>query len=148
MSYLLDTCVISEFVKKKPEPKVIRWLKNCREDKLYLSVLTLGEIQKGISLLSDAKKKMPLTTWLHEELPIRFEGRIIGINEDVALQWGQILGKSQVKGIIIPAIDGLIAASALVHHLTVVTRNKKDIEKSGVSIFDPWEDKFTHQEIS
>ena len=138
MKYLLDTCVISELVKPKPNPKVVNWINNKNEDDMCLSVLTIGEIQKGISKLTESKKRDVLLTWLNTELLTRFEDRILHITEIVALKWGSIQGELEVKGNKMPTIDGLIAATALVHNLIVVTRNGDDMQKCGVEIVNPW----------
>lgn len=138
MRFLLDTCVISELLKNSPNENVIHWASRRHDETLFLSVLTIGEIQKGITKLPDSKKKEKLLFWIEHELTKRFYGRILEISEHVARIWGEILGRGEKKGINIPAIDGLIAATGLAHKLTIVTRNVKDMEFSGASIFNPW----------
>lgn len=138
MNYLLDTCVISELTKKHPEKKVLQWLETQKEDSLYLSVLTLGEIQKGIHRLPDSKKKHALSLWVQHDLCQRFEGRILPLDQAVCQLWGKIQGEAETRGKTIPVIDSLIAATALAHQLFVVTRNSSDMEKSGVQMVDPW----------
>ena len=138
MKYLLDTCVISELVKLKPNPKVVKWINSKHEHDFYLSVLTIGEIQKGISKLSESKKKDPLFDWLNSELLERFEGRILHVDEITAMRWGTIQGELEAMGNKMPTIDGLIAATAQIFELTIVTRNGDDMEKSGVEIINPW----------
>lgn len=138
MKYLFDTCLVSELVKKKPESGVIRWVADCDEERAYLSVLTLGEIQKGIAKLTDAKRRSVLQSWLDSDLRIRFGSRILAITEDVAQTWGTLQGEAESKGVAIPSIDGLIGATALAHNLTVVTRNVNDTAKTGAKIFNPW----------
>lgn len=138
MKYLLDTCLVSELVRKSPNANVVKWLAECDEDLTYLSVLTLGEIQKGISGLNDKKRKRSLQNWLDSELKSRFSGRILPISEEVAQMWGQIQGEAEAKGITIPSIDGLIGAIAVAHNLTIVTRNEKDFVSSGARILNPW----------
>ena len=98
MNYLLDTCIISELIKPKPNSKVIKWLRSCREESLFLSSLTIGEIQKGISKLSEARKKNELQTWLDVELALRFDRRILGIDIAVAKKWGDIQASSELAG--------------------------------------------------
>ena len=138
MKYLIDTCVIGEVIKPKPSLKVLNWLKKQKESHLYISVLTLGEISKGIEKVKDEKRKKELHLWLTDDLQERFSGRILPVNEQVAMTWGQIQGKAELRGKSMPAIDGLIAATALVFNMIVVTRNISDMEESGVVLLDPW----------
>ena len=135
--FLLDTNVISELVKAKPEPKVTAWIENIDESLLYLSVLTLGEIRKGITFLRDGARRVSLEVWLDRDLALRFSDRIISIDLDVADRWGRIAGNARKKPL--PVIDGLLAATALHYDLTLVTRNIADIAGSGVAVFNPWE---------
>lgn len=139
MKYLLDTCLLSELVKKKPNSGVVSWLEKADESKLYLSSLTIGELQRGISKLPDNTRKETLQAWVNNDLASRFEGRIIGIDTEVAKAWGVMQGTGEQKGVVLPAIDSLIAATAMVHKLTVVTRNIKDLERCHVKVFNPWE---------
>ncbi len=138
MNYLLDTCVVSEVVKKKPDSTVIQWLKAQNEECCFLSVLTLGELQKGISRLPDGQKKRTLQTWVDTDLRQRFSDRILSVDTDVAEHWGELSAQAEKVGRVVPAIDGLIAATAVAHGLTVVTRNTKDIEPIAVSLLNPW----------
>jgi toxin FitB len=138
LSYLLDTCLISELVRPVPDDRVVRWIKSRNEFDLYLSVLTLGEIQKGISRLSSGKKKTQLTAWLKEELEVRFAERLILVTSDIALMWGQMLGTSEKNGQPLSAVDALIAATAAVHSLVLVTRNIRDFQGCSIDIVDPW----------
>jgi predicted nucleic acid-binding protein len=140
MNYLLDTCIISELIKPMPNPKVVNWVRDCSEETLFLSVLTIGEIQKGIAKLPESEKREILQFWFEHDLPRRFEGRIIDITPQVARKWGEIQGKAEQEGKKMPAIDGLIAATGLVYNLTVVTRNTSDVEVSGVQTFNPWKE--------
>lgn len=139
MKYLLDTCVISEIIRKKANKKVIEWLESCEEDFLFLSVLTIGEIQKGITKLQDVKRKAMIQKWLDKDLMNRFDERILPVSVAVASTWGQIQSESECRGEPLPTIDGLIAATAITHNLVVVTRNVKDIEGTGVRIINPWD---------
>ena len=138
MKYLIDTCVIGEIIKPKPNVKVLNWVEKQDENKLYLSVLTLGEISKGIEKVKDRHRKRKLHLWLIDDLRERFSGRILPIDEQVAMTWGQIQGKAELQGKSMPTIDGLIAATALVFNMIVVTRNTADMEESGVVLLDPW----------
>ena len=138
MKYLLDTCVISEIIKRQPDSNVISWIQSQNEACLYLSVLTFGEIEKGIEKAPDITKKKSLKLWLEDDLKKRFEGRIIPVDLDVSIKWGAIQGAAELSGKPMPAIDGLIAVSGLVHNCVVVTRNTTDMAQSSVELFNPW----------
>lgn len=138
MKYLLDTCVISELVRPAPQESVREWLRQQDEPSLFLSVLTLGELQKGVSKLADGTKRRRLQAWLDRELPLRFSGRLVAVDEAVALRWGAICGAAERTGRKLPVVDSLLAASALSAGLTLVTRNKSHFEATGVVIVDPW----------
>ncbi len=139
MKYLLDTCVISEAIKPKPNRKVMAWLKKQDEENLYLSVLTFGEIEKGIEKSINQKRKNKLRLWVEDDLKRRFEGRVLQIDIRVASKWGEIQGKSEVVGKPLPSIDGLIAVTGLVNNCVVVTRNITDMQQSSVELHNPWE---------
>lgn len=136
--FLLDTNVISELVKAKPEPRVTKWIESTDETLLYLSVLTLGEIRKGIASLPHSARRATLEAWLDHDLAIRFSDRILSIDQDVADRWGQIAGSAAARKSPLPVIDGLFAATAQQHNLIFVTRNTRDIAAAGVLAFDPW----------
>ena len=139
MNYILDTCVISELVKTKPDLRVSEWIRSKDEENLFLSVITIGEIQKGISKLPGGrKKKQQLQNWLSKELRGRFKDRILEITLEIALIWGQVLGACEKRGLTLPAIDSLIASQGIFHKMTIVTRNISDMEPSGVKLFNPW----------
>jgi predicted nucleic acid-binding protein len=138
--FLLDTNVISELVKAKPEPKVTNWIDSVDENLLYLSVLTLGEIRKGIALLRDAPRRVALEAWLNSDLALRFAERILSIDRAVADRWGQLAADAAEARTSLPVIDGLLAATALHQNMTLVTRNTKDIVVTGVPVFNPWLD--------
>ena len=138
MNYLLDTCLISELAKTEPSKKVVDWILSENETNFYISVLTFGELHKGIAKLPESKKKETLRIWVEDELRNRFQNRIIGIDIQVSIIWGKILGLAEKKGGPMPAIDSLIAATGLAHDLTVVTRNISDMEQSGVKLLNPW----------
>ena len=138
MKHLLDTCLISELIKKEPNPAVVSWLDKQDEQKLFLSVLTLGELQKGISKLSDGAKKDELQAWVALDLVERFAGRILEIDLETALCWGRFQGEAEQAGEKLPVMDSLIAAAAAAHGLVVVTRNVRDIERCKVRVFNPW----------
>jgi predicted nucleic acid-binding protein len=136
--FLLDTNVISELVKAKPNPKVTAWIEATDETVLYLSVLTLGEIRKGIASLPGASRRIALEAWLDSDLVMRFADRIIAIDRDVAGRWGHLAAKAAAMNAALPVIDGLLAATALHHNLTLVTRNTDDVAVTGVPLFNPW----------
>ena len=136
--FLLDTNVISELVKVKPEPRVTKWIETTDETLLYLSVLTLGEIRKGIASLSHSRRRAALEAWLDHDLALRFSDRILPIDQPVADRWGRIAGNAAARKSPLPVIDGLFAATAQHHNLILVTRNTRDIATTGVPAFNPW----------
>jgi toxin FitB len=136
--FLLDTNIISELVKPKPEPKVTRWIDETDESLLFLSVLTLGEIRKGIASLKDASRRVSLETWLDHDLALRFVSRILLIDQAVADRWGRIAAAALAAKTPLPVIDGLLAATAIQHNLTLVTRNTADVAVTAVAVFNPW----------
>jgi predicted nucleic acid-binding protein len=138
--FLLDTNVISELVKPKPEHRVKNWLEGIDENLLYLSVLTIGEIRKGVAALPQSVRRADIEAWLEKDLRNRFAGRILPITEEIADRWGVIAGQAHAKKQAAPVIDGLLAATALHHNLTLVTRNVGDVAITGVNLFNPWED--------
>lgn len=140
MKFLLDTCLISELVKKTPNAGVILWLDEQNEHKLFLSVLTLGELQKGISKLSDGERKADLQAWVENDLVERFQGRIIDLDLETAMAWGRLQGEAEQAGDKLPVMDSLVAASAIANGFIVVTRNIRDMERCRARVFSPWED--------
>lgn len=138
MKYLLDTCVISELVSKQPHAQVVTWVDSLEDERTFLSVLTIGEIKRGVAKLPDSKRKTQLQTWLHNDLLIRFQGRILPLDTQTLLNWGTLVANLEQKGRTLPAIDSLIAALALTHTLHLVTRNEKDFIHTSVSIHNPW----------
>lgn len=139
MKFLLDTCVISEIIRQKPSRKVVEWIKKEDENNFFISVLTLGELHKGIEKLPESKRKEELHNWVENDLKERFLNRIIDIDLQVAMMWGKIQGMTERIGRPMPAIDSLIAATGITHHFTVVTRNTSDMKESGVALLNPWE---------
>ncbi len=138
MKYLLDTCVISELIKPQPDQNVISWMQGQNENDLYLSVLTFGEIEKGIKKATNITRKKTLQLWVENDLKKRFEGRIIPIDFHISIAWGSIQGAAELLGKPMPAVDGLIAVSGLTHSCIVVTRNTSDMEQSSVELLNPW----------
>ena len=139
MSFLLDTAVISELVKKNPRKQVLDWIDGQEESALFLSVLTIGEIEKGIAKLPASARKRRLLSWIRRDLAGRFSGRLLPIDARVAARWGTIAGESEKRGTPLPVIDSLIAATALVHDLQIVTRNIHDFERCGVACVNLWD---------
>ena len=139
MKYLLDTCAISELVAKQPNPKVVEFVDTLDPDDIYLSVITIGEIAKGIEKLPKSKRKQELQTWLKEDLLIRFDGKIVSLDTDVLMEWGALTARLESSGRTMPAIDSLIAATVLTNQFTLVTRNVDDFEDTGIEIVNPWE---------
>ena len=137
MKYLIDTNVLSEIRRKSPDVNVVQWINSRPSTSLFLSVLTLGELRKGIDSLSDSKRRLKLLDWLETDLPLFFTGRILSIDEGVADHWGQLMAAA---GRPIPAIDSLLGATAAYHGLTMVTRNSKDFKNLGLNVFNPWTD--------
>lgn len=138
MSFLLDTAVVSELVGKNPSGVVLKWIDGQDEASLYLSVLTIGEIEKGVARLSASARRSRLQSWVRRDLVERFSGRLLPINTRTAARWGSIAGESERRGKPLPVIDCLIAATALVHGLAVATRNVGDFERCGATCVNPW----------
>jgi len=137
--YLLDTCVLSEPVRKRPSKRVTNWLAAQEERQLCLSALTLGELQKGISKLPAGSRRSALRTWVERDLRARFAGRVLPVDEAVALQWGALVAESEREGRPLPVLDSLLGATALAHGLTLVTRNTSHLEGTPVRLLNPWE---------
>ena len=140
MKCLLDTCVISELVRQRPDAKVVEWLQQQDPDSLYLSFLTVGDIKKGIAKRSGDARAVKLEEWLQTTILGTFADRILPVERDVALEWGRICGEAESVGKRRPAIDSLIAATALVHKMKLVTRNINDMAGMGVPIFNPFDE--------
>jgi toxin FitB len=131
--FLLDTNIVSELIKPRPDKKVAAWIETSDEALLFLSVLTIGEIRKGIASHPDPRRRAKLESWLITDLQLRFAGRLLGIDEPIAELWGRLAAQGERAGRPIPVIDGLIAATAQYHDLTFVTA-------TAVSLFNPWID--------
>lgn len=136
MSYLIDTNIISELRRKEANPGVISWFAERPASTLYLSVLTLGEIRKGIEALPNSKRKLALRDWLEVDLPAFFTGRILPVDEAVVDRWGRLLARIKRTA---PAIDSLIAATALQYGLILVTRNESDFKFPELDVINPWQ---------
>ena len=137
--FLLDTNCISELVRPKPERRVMAWMDAADEGLLYLSVLTLGEIRRGVAALTQGKRRTHLETWLVVELQTRFSGRIVPIDSAIADRWGLLAAEAKRKGKALAIIDGLLAATAIQHNLTIVSRNAGDFTGTQVQVLNPWE---------
>lgn len=137
--YLLDTCVFSELTKKTPSENVTEWLLGRDELLFFVSAMTFGEIKKGVEKVTDSSRKKKLERWVGEFLIPRFWNRLLVIDGRVANCWGQLIAKSEKKGRVLPTVDSLIAATALTHDLSIVTRNTKDFENIGIQIINPWD---------
>ena len=136
--FLLDTNCISELVRPRPERRVLGWVEAADETLLYLSVLTLGDIRKGFAGLPQGRRRTHLETWLRVELEARFAGRIMPIDSAIADRWGLLAAEAKRKGKTLPIIDGLLAATAIHHNLTIVSRNENDFDGMQVQVLNPW----------
>ncbi|MGK6317945.1 type II toxin-antitoxin system VapC family toxin [Sphingomonas sp. DT-204] len=138
MSFLLDTNVISEGAKPRPDPGVMDWLASMDEEQLFLSVISLAELRHGIDRLENGRRKAALDVWLTEQLTPRFEDRLLLVDPGTADQWGRIVARTQAAGRSVGAMDAFLAAHAQQHQLTLVTRNVSDFDATGVHLFNPW----------
>ena len=137
--FLLDTNCISEIVRPKPEHRVLEWIEAAEESLLYLSVLTLGEIRHGAAALPQSKRRARLETWLELDLQVRFSGRILPVDDAIADRWGWLAAETGRRGRTLSVIDGLLAATAIHHNLTIVSRDESDFASTPVAILNPWE---------
>jgi predicted nucleic acid-binding protein len=140
MRFLLDTCVISELVARQPDPGVVKWVDSTDETKLFLSSITIGEIKKGIEKLDATNRQRALSEWLEDELLVRFKDKVLPIDTVVMLVWGKLVADLEKQGKPMPAIDSLLAATALQGGLGLVTRNEDDFAHCGVTVINPWEE--------
>lgn len=138
MKLLLDTNVLSEVTKPRPENRVLAWLDEIDEDRSFISVVSLAEIRRGVALMDSGRRRDALADWLANDLPQRFEQRVLAVDEDVAFAWGDLMGDAKRRGRGMSSMDGLIAATAMSHGLTLATRNIKDFTGCGVELIDPW----------
>ena len=137
MPYLLDTCVFSEYAKPRQNIAVTDWVDSQAQDSVYLSVLTIGEIEKGIIRMSDSRRKTALKVFL-EDLIHRFDDQVLDLTTSTLRRWAKMVVGLEKNGLVLPIIDSLIAATALEHDLTLVTRNEVDFEPTGVKILNIW----------
>lgn len=137
--FLLDTNVVSELMKRRPNARVAAWVEATPEELLFLSVITVGEVRQGIELLkADDPRRANLQTWLARDVRLRFAGRILLFDDAVAERWGQVEAFAKKRRAILPTIDAQLAATALHHDLTLATRNIAHVAFTGVSLFNPW----------
>jgi predicted nucleic acid-binding protein len=137
MSFLLDTNAVSEWVRPRPNPGLIGWMESTDEDRVYVSVITLAELRYGAERLAAGARRRRLEEWLGQELPLRFEGRILPVDTNVAEAWGKTVSRSHAAGRPIGAMDAFLAATAEFHHLTLVTRNISDFQVHK-AVLNPW----------
>lgn len=138
MRYLLDTNVVSEWVKPRPNADVVAWLAEANEEDVFISVCTLAELRFGVASMPKGKRRDQLDQWVGSDLPARFDGRIVSIDIPIADAWGDIQARARRKGSVIGAMDGLIAASAEVYQMILVTRNTRHFEAAGTTMLNPW----------
>lgn len=138
MNYLLDTCLLSELRKPVPDPGVVAWVSDIDETRLFVSVLSLGEIQKGVAKLENGRRKNAFQHWLEQDLLVRFEGRILPLDLDMVLEWGLVSAANESRGKPAPVIDALLAVTAMARNLSLVTRNDKDFSGFPVKVLNPW----------
>ncbi|OHV80235.1 type II toxin-antitoxin system VapC family toxin [Rhizobium sp. LCM 4573] len=138
MRLLLDTNVLSEVTKPRPEVRVLKWLDELDEDRTFISVVSIAEIRRGVALMDNGRKRDVLAEWLAQDLPQRFERRLIPVDEPVALAWGDLMALAKRSGRGLASMDGLIAATAIAHDFILATRNTKDFEGFGIETLDPW----------
>lgn len=138
MRCILDTNVISELIAREPDPRVVQWVDEQDPSQVYLSVITIGELQKGIAKLPESKRKDTLSAWLRDDLLTRFDGRMLAITTEVMLRWGDLVARLEQQGRPLPAIDSLLAALALEGDFALATRNEEDFTDTGVTVINPW----------
>ena len=139
MSFLLDTNVVSEWVKPQPSPQVVAWLNEVDEDRVFLSVASLAEIRRGVEIMPQGKRRDRLFGWLTGDLPVRFEGRILDIDRRISETWGIVMARGQKTGLNVHVMDAFLAATAEAHGLTLVTRNVQHFLKLGTPLLNPWQ---------
>ncbi|MBZ5665720.1 MAG: type II toxin-antitoxin system VapC family toxin [Acidobacteriia bacterium] len=137
MSFLLDTNAVSEWVKPRPNPGLIGWMEAADEDRVFISVVSLAELRYGVERMAAGRRRSRLEEWLQNELPLRFENRILPVDTNVAEGWGRTVSRSEAAGRPIGAMDAFLAATAETHHLTLVTCNVSDFPLLH-AILNPW----------
>lgn len=137
--YLIDTNIPSELTRDQPDDRIVAFLKEAGKGNLSLSVMTIGEISKGIAGVAAGKKQDALRRWLEVDVRSWFAGRILPIDEEIAERWGYLAAQAKQRGVSLSVVDGLLAATALHHGLTLATRNVKDFVRLGIEVFNPWD---------
>lgn len=138
MSYLLDTCLLSELVRPEPEPAVLAWMAGCKEHELFVSAMTMAELHRGVGRLPESRRRGELTTWL-AALEAGFEDRVLPFSQETARVWAAMVIRAEGQGKPMAAFDSVIAATALTHGLRLVTRNVRDFAFAGVGLLNPWD---------
>ena len=138
MNWLLDTNVVSEWVKPRPDARVARWLSEADEDSVYLSVITFAELRQGVEHMEPGARRQALESWLDTDLLVRFEGRILGVDLPIANAWGALVTQSRRTGTNLGVLDAFFAATAQARGLTLVTRNTKHFAHLGIALVNPW----------
>jgi predicted nucleic acid-binding protein len=138
VSFLLDTNVISELVAPRPDPRVIAWFNDADEDELFISVISIAEIRRGIEMMASGRKRDRLDAWTTDDLPARFEGRTLLVDPEIAAYWAKVMARRQPIGRVIATMDAFIAATALRRNLALVTRNTADFENLELTLINPW----------
>jgi toxin FitB len=137
--FLLDTNIPSELIRTHPDPRVVEWVRNQNDKSLFLSAVSVGELRRGFTIVPASERRTRLERWFENELLVWFEGRILSVTKTVADRWGVLDGECLLRGTPANTADGMIAATALEHDLTVVTRNVRDFAGLGVTILNPWD---------
>lgn len=137
MSFLLDTNAISEWVKPRPNPGLIGWMESADEDRIFISVVSLAELRYGVERMAAGSRRSRLEEWLRHELPLRFEGRILPIDSNIAETWGKMVSRSEAAGRPIGVMDAFLAATSEFHRMTLVTRNVSDFAVLN-AVLNPW----------
>ena len=139
MNYILDTNVVSELIAAQPNPQVIQWIDSIPAEHFYLSVITIGEIVKGIEKLPKSAHKQTLINWLHSDLLVRFQDRLLALDVQTLITWGRLVARLEAIGRPLPAIDSLLTATAAAAGFTLVTRNVIDFADTGIALLNPWD---------
>lgn len=140
MNFLLDTNVVSEWTKQRPDAGVVAWLAEVDEDRVFISIVTLAELRYGVERLPAGARRERLDAWLTQDLPVRFEARMLPVDAGTANAWGKVMARGQAAGRPVGTMDAFIAATAEQHDLTLVTRNITDFEALKVRLVSPWRD--------
>ena len=138
MNYLLDTNVVSEWTRPAPPLAVLQWLHEIDEDRVFVSVVTVAELRRGVGLMAAGRRRTELDRWFREEFPARFDGRLLPIDRPIAESWGALMAQARQQGFGLSIMDGFLAATAQARDLTLVTRDVRDFSRLGLALFNPW----------